>query len=131
VREHGLAPRLLQQLTDVLIRTLTVDTSRQRLDSTPVRSAVRTLTRLGIVVETVRKFLRELARREPGLYTSGAPEVIQRYVERGGEGGFALTKAGEASRRRPEAVAGLGALGPQFANTTAAPLDSVHLLQRV
>src|SRR5262249_5646356 len=60
VREHDLAPLLFQQLTDVLLQHCVVDTSRQRIDSTTVRSAVRTLTRLGIVVETVSKFLREL-----------------------------------------------------------------------
>jgi hypothetical protein len=59
VREHGLAPFLFQQLTDVLIRAFAVDTTLQRIDSAPVKSAVRTLTRLGIVGETVRKFLRE------------------------------------------------------------------------
>jgi hypothetical protein len=131
VREHGLAPRLFRQLTDVLIRTFAVDTSFQRIDSTTVRSAVRTLTRLGIVVETVSKFLRELARRAPGLYTAVSPDVIRLYVERDGEGCFALTKAGESSRRLPEAVAVLGELVQQFANTTAATLASYHLLQRV
>ena len=131
VRAHGLAPQLFQQLTDVLIRVFTVDTTLQRIDSTTVRSAVRTLTRLGIVVETISKFLRELGRRAPELYTTVAPDVIRLYVERGGEGCFALTKAGESGRRLPEAVAVLGALGQQFANTTAATLDSFHLLQRV
>jgi hypothetical protein len=131
VRKHDLAPRLFQQLTDGLIRIFTVDTTLQRIDSTTVRSAVRTLTRLGIVVETISKFLRELARREPELYTAVAPDVIRLYVERGGEGCFALTKAGESSRRLPEAVAVLGALVQQFATTTAATLDSYALLQRV
>jgi Transposase DDE domain/Transposase domain (DUF772) len=131
VREHGLAPLLFQQLTDILLQHLAVDTSHQRIDSTTVRSAVRTLTRLGIVVETVGKFLRELGRREPVLYTSVAPEVIQLYVERKGEGCFAFTKAGEASRRLPEAVAVLGALVHQFVNTMAATFESYQLLRRV
>jgi hypothetical protein len=74
---------LFQQLTDVLIRTFTVDTTLQRIDSTTVRSAVRTLTRLGIVVETVSKFLRELGRREPEIYTSVAPDVSRLDVEGG------------------------------------------------
>jgi Transposase domain (DUF772) len=124
VRKHDLASLLFQQLTDILLQHFAVDTSRQRIDSTTVRSAVRTLTRLGIVVETVGKFLRELARREPMLYTSVAPEVIRLYVEWKGEGCFALTKAGEASQRLPEAVAVLGALVQQFVNTTAATFDS-------
>ena len=59
VRQHGLASLLLQQLTDVLLHTCAVDITRQRIDSTTVRSAMRTLTRLCIVVETVGTFLRE------------------------------------------------------------------------
>jgi hypothetical protein len=131
VREHRLASLLFQQLTDRLIRTFTVDPTLQRIDSTTVRSAARTLTRLGIVVETVSKSLRELARREPLLYTGVAPAVIQLYVERDGEGCFALIKAGASSRRLPEAVTVLGGLVPQFATTTAATLASSHLLRRV
>jgi hypothetical protein len=41
-----------------------------------------------------------------------------------------LTKAGESSRRLPEAAAVLGALVQQFANTQAATLGSYALLQR-
>jgi hypothetical protein len=92
---------------------------------------VRTLTRFGIVVETVSKCLRKLARREPRLYPAVAPEVIRLEVEREGEGCFALTKASEASRRLPEAVVVLGTLVQQVANPPAATLASSPLLQRV
>lgn len=34
--------------------------SRQRMDSTALRSAMRSLTRIGIVVEIISKFAREL-----------------------------------------------------------------------
>ena len=131
VREHGLAPLLFQQLTAMLLQHFVVETSLQRIDSTTVRSAVRPWTRLGIVVETVSKFLRELARCAPVLYASVAPEIIRLYVERRGDGCFALTKAGESGRRLPEAVAVLGTLVQQFANTTATTLGSYHLWQRV
>jgi hypothetical protein len=59
MRKHDLAPGLFPQLPDVLMRVVTVDTTLQRLDATTVRSAVRTLTRLGLGVETIRTFLRE------------------------------------------------------------------------
>jgi hypothetical protein len=84
-----------------------------------------------MVVETVRKVLRALARYAPVVSTAVAPAVIQRDVERGGAGCVAVTKAGESSRRLPEAVAVLGALGQQCANTPAAPLGSDQLLRRV
>ena len=55
-------------------------TSRQRMDSTALRSAMRALTRLGIVVETISKFARELERRHPGLCRLIDDDVIARYV---------------------------------------------------
>jgi hypothetical protein len=69
------------------------------MDSTVVRSALRTLTRLGIVVATASKFLRELARRSPTLSATVDEDVIRRYVERRGTDCFALTKP-QASQRR-------------------------------
>lgn len=53
---------LFERLTDRLINAFAVDTTLQRIDSTAVRSAMRDMNRLGILVATVRKFLRELAR---------------------------------------------------------------------
>jgi len=49
---------LFRTLTDRLIEKIGVDTTKQRLDSTAVKSAIRGLTRLGILVEATSKFLR-------------------------------------------------------------------------
>lgn len=57
---------LFCRMTDQLLRAFAVDTSRQQMDSTALRSAMRGLTRLGIVVETISKFARELERCFPG-----------------------------------------------------------------
>jgi hypothetical protein len=83
------------------------------------------------MVERVSNFLCELARRAPALYTSVEPEVIQLYVERRGDGCLALTQAGEAKRRLPEAMTVLGAVSQQFANTAATTLPSYQVLTRV
>ena len=82
VMDNGLDEVLFRTLTDQLLRKLKIDTGRQRIDSTAVRSAMRTLTRLGIVVETISKFLRELTRKEPELYSAVDPESVRVYVER-------------------------------------------------
>ena len=66
--DAGLEEVLFRTLTDQLIEKVGVDTRRQRLDSTTVKSAIRGLTRLGILVEAVSKFLRELKRKERALY---------------------------------------------------------------
>ena len=64
--EQGLDELLFRCLTDRLVQGFSVDTSHQRMDSTALRSAMRALTRLGIVVESISKFARELERYHPG-----------------------------------------------------------------
>ena len=53
--ELGLVEVLFRTLTDKLIQAVGVDTTKQRLNSTTVRSAIRGLTRLGILVEAASK----------------------------------------------------------------------------
>jgi len=67
VSTHELDARLFRGISDTLMQACTAETHFQRIASTVVRSAMRTLTRLGIVVATVRKFLRALAPRYPML----------------------------------------------------------------
>lgn len=131
VMDRGLDQLLFRGLTDELVRGFGVDTSRQRLDSTGIRSAMRTLTRLGTVVETISKFLRELARKHPDLHRSVDPELVRRYVARQGEGCFADTTPSESKRRLPEAGGDLWRLAKRFEATEAQALPSFGMLQRV
>ncbi|WP_089935868.1 transposase [Candidatus Entotheonella palauensis] len=131
VRDNGLAEFLFQHLTDVLIQDFHIDTTQQRIDSTAIRSAIRKLSRLGIVVETVSKFVRELARIEPDLYARVNSEIVRLYVDRQGEGCFDWGKAGESKRRLPEALSALWGLVQQFDQTAASHLPSYQILSRV
>ena len=78
--ERGLDQVLFRTLTDRLIKAIGVDTSKQRLDSTAIRSAMRGLTRLGIIVEAISKFLRELRRLHPALHGRVDPETVRKYL---------------------------------------------------
>ncbi len=131
ILELGLDEVLFRTLTDRLIQEVGVDTTKQRLDSTAVRSAIRGLTRLGILVEATSKFLRELKRKLPELYAAVDAEVLRKYVERQGDGCFADTRPSESKRRLPEAAQDVYALVEQFRPTTAAQLDSFQLLERI
>jgi hypothetical protein len=122
---------MFRTLTDKLITSVGVDTSRQRLDSTAVRSAMRSLTRLGTIVETVSKFLRELRRRYPDLLGLLDADDWRHYVDRTGEGCFALTTPSESKRRLPAAAHDLYRLVEKFRSTQAAGLQSYQLLARV
>ena len=131
VIEHGLDEELFKQLTDRLIRAFAVDTAQQRIDSTAVRSAMRTMTRLGILVDTVSKFLRELARRHPELHARVDREVLRRFVERTSGGCFAFAKPSESKQQLPEVARTLYELVTMFRETPAAALESYQLLARV
>ncbi|QDU94486.1 transposase [Lignipirellula cremea] len=130
VLELGLDEVLFRTLTDRLISAVGVDTTKQRLDSTAVRSAIRGLTRLGILVEAASKFLRELKRKLPEHYATVETEVLRKYVERQGDGCFADTRPSESKRRLPEAAQDVYALLQQF-QQTAASLPSFQLLTRI
>ena len=121
--EQGLDELLFRCLTDRLVQGFSVDTSHQRMDSTALRSAMRALTRLGIVVESISKFARELERYHPGLHEQISKEVIRRYVDREGNGAFANTAPSVSKRRLGEAGQYLLALVLQFRDTAAAKLS--------
>ena len=129
--DEGLDEVLFRTLTDTLIATVGVDTRKQRLDSTAVRSFMRSLTRLGILVETISKFLRALRRVHPDLAEQADVELWRKYVDRVGEGCFARTTPKESKRRLPEAAADLYALLKAFEGTAAASLESFLLLRQV
>jgi hypothetical protein len=131
VIEHQLEAALFRQLTDELVSAFKIEHHSQRIDSTAIRSAMRSLTRLGIFVEAISKFLRELARLQPTLFEQVERETVRLYVERKGEGCFGLTKPSETKAKLPEVAATLGKLVVQFEQTEAAQISSYQLLKQV
>ena len=101
------------------------------MDQTALRSAMRSLTRLGIVVETISKFARELARFHPVLHALIDGDIIRRYVDREGAGCFSNTAPSASRRRLDEAGRDLLQLVVQFRNTVAAALPGYALLDQV
>lgn len=131
VIDRGLDEVLFRGLTDELVKAFNVDTQRRRLDSTAIRSAMQLQTRLGAVVLTISKFLRDLARQHPELSAAVCPDLITRYVDRRGPGCFADTTPSTSRRRLPEAGVDLLGLVEAFGDTAAADLPSFALLGRV
>ena len=128
---RGLDQVLFRTPTDRLIEATGVDTSKRRLDSTAIRSAMRGLTRLGIIVESVSKLLREPRRLHPALFGRVDPEAARKDVDREGTGCFASTRPGESRRRRPEAAADLLLPATQFRDPAASGLESDRILALV
>lgn len=131
VLDSGLDQVLFRTLTDKLIESIGVDTNKQRLDSTAVRSAIRGLTRLGILVEAATKFLRELKRTNPARYSTVDPEIIRKYVERTGGGCFGDTRPSESKKRLAESASDVFMLVRSFQDTECSTLKSYQLLERV
>jgi Transposase DDE domain/Transposase domain (DUF772) len=127
----GLDAILFRHLTDKLIRAFSVDTSHQRMESTALRSAMRSLTRLGIVVETISKFVRALERVHPALHARIDEQIIKRYVAREGEGCFASTTPSLSRRRLAETGPDLLGLVTQFRQTPAHSLPEFVILEQV
>jgi len=130
VMDKDLDEELFGRLTDRLISAFSVDTARQRIDSTAVRSAMRNMTRLGILVATVSKFLRELARCHPARHAQVNEDIVCRFVERKGEC-FGFGKPSETKRQLPEVAQILADLVSRYRETGAADLESYRLMTRV
>lgn len=130
VMERGLDELMFREVTDGLIDALGVDTSKQRMDSTAFRSAMRLLTRLGTFVESTSKFLRELRRKAPEEFKRVDAEVVRKYIDRRGEGCFGA-RPFETRERLPEAAETLRKLVEKFRATKVKELDSFRLMKRV
>jgi len=99
VIEEGLDRILFETLTETLIKKFDVDTSKQRLDSTLIRSNMRKLGRVRIFANTIRKFLKKLKRTHPELFdTLLESEFSESYLAKGSEGCFSRVKPSEASK---------------------------------
>jgi hypothetical protein len=130
VMDLGLDELIFRDVTDGLIESLDLDISKQRIDSTAFKSAMRELTRLGTFVETISKFLRELKRSLPKEYERVEPDIVRKYVERKGEGCFGVRPI-ETRERLPEAAAMLHKLIGMFSGTSAEELESFKLMKRL
>lgn len=131
VIESGLDRHMFRSLTDQLIQAFAVDTRQQRLDSTAIRSCMRTLTRLGIVTEALGKFIRELVRHYPQYRTWIGTDQRERYLEMKAHGwSFRITPS-EARVSLEQAGQDLGHLVALFASTEAKALPSYQIMHRV
>ena len=131
VIEQKVDQLLFLNLTDELIRVFQVDTSQQRIDSTAIRSAMRLLTRLETVIETLCKFFRECARLNPEQFQQIDAGIRDRYIKREGLGCFSYPAPKQAKRCLSEVGADVLAVLKTVRGTAASDLASFHLLERV
>jgi hypothetical protein len=133
LEEEGLDGILFATLTDKLLKEFGVDPSKQRLDSTLIRSNMRKLGRIRIFATTIRKFLKKLKRTHPDVFARLIDaQVTDRYLAEGSEGCFSRVKPSEASRTLQELGEDLLHLIELFSSDeTVRKLSEYKLLERV
>lgn len=131
--EEGLDRVLFETLTDTLIETFGVDTSKQRIDSTYIRSNMRMLGRVGIFSATIRKFLKKLRHSHAKLYADlPAARFNDRYCTKNSENLFSQVKPSAASKTLQDLAYDLLYLVELFrSNDSVRALSEYRLLERV
>jgi hypothetical protein len=124
------ARAVFDQVTTAIAQADGLSVARQRLDSTHIISNIAVLTRLGLFVETLANFLRELKSAQPEKLSAVKAEYRKRYLER--EGYFADVKRELARRRLPVVATDLHRLLTKFRDDSAVTaLPSYQLMQRL
>lgn len=125
-----LMERVFADLVRVLGEANDIKLTRQRLDSTHITSNIATRTRLGLFVETIEHFMRELKRRAPDELDAIDDAIRARYIDR--EGYFADAKSADSRRRLGVAAQDLAVLVTHFeAHDEIAEWESFGLLRRL
>ena len=98
VTDNDLDTVLFEQITDTLAKVFKVDTTRQRMDSVHIKSNMRRLGRIGILVRCLHKFLVNLKRQYKDLFDTLPKELVEKYLSDKAVACFSLVKPSETER---------------------------------
>lgn len=128
--ENQRAQQVFEQLTRAIADADGLGLGRQRMDSTHILSNIAVLTRLGLFVEAVTLFLKELRKALPEAFESLDAGYGRRYLDR--EGYFSDAKREQARRRLPVVAHDVAALVRAFrADERVSELPAFGLLVRL
>ena len=132
VTDNELDDDLFNRTTDTLARVFNVDTSKQRIDSVHIKSNMRRLGRIGIVVKSMRKFLVNLKRKHRELFDTLEKELVDTYLPKEARSCFSMVKPSESERTLAKVSADLFDLVQRFrGQAEVTSLHSYQLLRRV
>jgi hypothetical protein len=130
--ENNLDPLLFERTSDKLASVFEVNSGHQRIDSVHVFSNMRRLSRLGIFIRTIRKFLRNLKRQHAELWGLIAERFAERYLAEKALSAFSRVKPSVAEKTLLQVSADLLALIERFKEQAAVcQMHSYKLMQRV
>ena len=99
---HDRGRQAFEATTDGILQALGTKVTRQRLDSTHVISNIAVLSRLGLLCETLRHFLKTLAAQHPRLYGRVSKRLRLRYLKKDGSAtAYQDAPSGTGKRRLP------------------------------
>ena len=96
--EEDLDTVLFEKITDTLAKVFKVDTSKQRIDSVHIKSNMRRLGRIGILVRCLHKFLVNLKRQYKELFDTLPRELVEKYLSEKAVSCFSLVKPSDTER---------------------------------
>lgn len=129
--EDGIDRIMFDRLTDTLIDKFGVNTFKQRLDSTHIRSNMRILSQMGIFLSTIQKFLKKLRRNNAELYAL-LPDFGKRYLDKDSENMFSQVKPSTSSKTIHEIAKDILYLVELFhSNDIIRKLPEYRLLERI
>ncbi len=130
--EHDLYVPLFEAVRDKLAKVYEVDTSKQRIDSMHIRSNMRHLGRIGLFVNTIKKFLVNLKRHHKGLFVSLDKELLARYFPKRGESTFSMVQPSASAKTLESVAKDLFCLIERFRNiASVTSMNSYQLLVRL
>ena len=98
VTDNDLDTLMFEQITDTLAKVFKVDTTKQRMDSVHIKSNMRRLGRIGILVRCLHKFLVNLKRQYQELFETLPQELVEKYLSEKAVACFSLVKPSETER---------------------------------
>jgi hypothetical protein len=96
--DNDLDTVLFEKITDTLAKVFEVDTSKQRIDSVHIKSNMRRLGRIGILVRCLHKFLVNLRRQYKESFDALPQELIEKYLSEKAVACFSLVKPSDTER---------------------------------
>ena len=98
ITDHDLDTVLFQKITDTLAKVFKTDTTKQRIDSVHIKSNMRRLGRIGILVRCLHKFLVNLKRQYKELFETLPQDWVEKYLSEKAVACFSLVKPSAAER---------------------------------
>ena len=130
--EHDLWDTLFNSTAGSSIELFNVNTDRQRLDSTHIRSNMKSLGRIGVFSQTIHKFPTNLKRQSRPLFDRLPEELVSKYPKRKQLSSFSMVKPSKSAKTSTSLSQDLLFSVRRFTdNPLAERMKSFSLLKRV